>query len=155
MDRTGRVVSVNISERKGVPKTPISEGLLRKDHGLVGDAHAGRWPRQVSLLGIESLRKLKSDSETGLCNGSFAENITTEGLTLYRLPLGTRLKVGNTLQEISQIGKECHDECAIKKTVGQCVLPREGIFTRVLEGGVVRPGDAIEVIERKGKRCTG
>lgn len=143
----GKVLAVNISEKKGVIKTPIEEGFFQEDYGLVGDAHAGKWHRQVSLLGIESVEKMKKMGVEGLCSGKFAENLTTEGIILYKLPVGTQLKIGETIQEVSQIGKDCHDGCAIKKQVGQCVMPREGIFTKVLKGGKVKKGDSIEVIK--------
>ncbi|HHY77170.1 MAG TPA: MOSC domain-containing protein [Clostridiales bacterium] len=143
----GKVIAVNRSEKKGVPKTPIEEGYFKVDHGLVGDAHAGNWHRQVSLLGIESINKMKALGIEGLCTGKFAENITTEGIKLYELPVGTKLQIGDTIQEVTQIGKECHVGCAIFHQVGDCIMPREGIFTRVLKEGIVKPGDVIKVIE--------
>ncbi|WZL72123.1 MOSC domain-containing protein [Clostridiaceae bacterium 35-E11] len=143
----GRVLDVNISEKKGVIKTPVEEGFFQENYGLVGDAHAGKWHRQVSLLGVESVEKMKKMGIHGLCSGKFAENLTTEGIILYELPVGTQLKIGETIQEVSQIGKDCHDACAIKKQVGQCVMPREGIFTKVLKSGKVKRGDIIEVIK--------
>ncbi|QEK11572.1 MOSC domain-containing protein [Crassaminicella thermophila] len=143
----GKVLAVNISKKKGVVKTPIEEGVFQEGHGLVGDAHAGKWHRQVSLLGVESVEKMKQAGVKGLCNGKFAENLTTEGIVLHKLPIGTKLKIGETIQEVSQIGKECHDGCIIKKQVGKCIMPNEGIFTRVLKGGKIRAGDLIEVIE--------
>ena len=141
---SGKVVAVNISEKKGTPKKTVEEGKLIENFGLEGDAHAGKWHRQVSLLGVESIEKAKAGPTNGLCHGVFAENITTEGITLYTLPVGTKLKVGECLLEISQIGKECHEGCAVSKLVGQCVMPREGVFAVVLQGGKVRAGDAIE-----------
>lgn len=143
----GKVVAINISEKKGVIKTPIEEGLFQEGHGLVGDAHAGKWHRQVSLLGVESVKKMQDLGIEGLCSGKFAENLTTEGLILHELPVGTKLKIGETIQEVSQIGKECHNGCAIKQQVGQCIMPTEGIFTRILTGGKIRTGDTIEVLE--------
>ena len=142
----GTVVSVNISEKKGTPKTQVNPGVLIENFGLEGDAHAGKWHRQVSLLGVESIEKAKNGPTDGLCHGVFAENITTEGIELYTLPVGTRLKVGEAEIEISQIGKECHEGCAISKLVGQCVMPREGVFAVVLKGGKVFAGDEIEVL---------
>ncbi|WP_250673596.1 MOSC domain-containing protein [Paraclostridium ghonii] len=147
MNKRGIVLAVNISEEKGVIKTPIEVGVFKAEHGLVGDAHAGNWHRQVSLLGDESIEKIRQMGIEGLCTGKFAENITTKYIVLYELPVGTKLKIGNTIQEVSQIGKKCHDGCAIKKQVGDCVMPREGIFTKVIKGGEVRPGDTIEIIE--------
>lgn len=141
----GRVVAVSISEKKGEKKQNVGKARLIEDFGLEGDAHAGSWHRQVSLLAKESIEKMK---KMGLAvgPGDFAENITTEGIDLGRLPVGTRLEIGDVLLEVTQIGKECHSGCAIFKQVGQCIMPREGIFARVLRGGVVSEGDEIKVI---------
>ena len=144
---SAKVLSINISEAKGTPKKAINPGVMIEDFGFEGDAHAGKWHRQVSLLGKESIEKAKGMRTDGLCHGIFAENITTEGITLYTLPVGTKLKVGKEcIIEITQIGKECHEGCAISKLVGQCVMPREGVFAVVLKGGKVYCGDEIEVI---------
>lgn len=143
----GRIVAVNISEKKGVPKKTIEQGEFKVDLGLVGDAHAGNWHRQVSLLGIESVNKMKALGIEGLCTGKFAENLTTEGLELWKLPVGTKLRIGETLQEVTQIGKECHVKCAIFQQIGSCVMPTEGIFTKVLKDGIIKAGDEIEIIE--------
>ncbi len=143
----GTVVAVNISEKKGTPKKTIEEGVLIENFGLQGDAHAGKWHRQVSLLGVESIEKAKLGPTNGLCHGVFAENLTTKGIQLYTLPVGTKLRVGECLLEISQIGKECHEGCAVSKLVGQCVMPREGVFAVVLQGGKVRAGDGIETVD--------
>ncbi len=140
------VIAVNVSERKGEVKHPIPEGRFEVDHGLVGDAHAANWHRQVSLLAEESIDKMRKLGIEGLDPGQFAENITTEGLELFTLPVGTRLRIGPTLMEVTQIGKHCHQHCAIFKKVGQCIMPTEGIFCKVLEPGVVRAGDPIEVL---------
>lgn len=137
------VLAINRSEKKGVPKAAIPEGNFIVDFGLEGDAHAGKWHRQVSLLGQESIRKIEALGIEGLCTGRFAENLTTEGIILYELPVGTRFYAGPVLFEVTQIGKECHQHCAIYHQVGDCVMPREGIFARVLEGGTIRPGDLI------------
>lgn len=142
----GKVLSINISEKKGTPKTKINPGVLIEDFGFEGDAHAGKWHRQVSLLAKESIDKSKGLPTDGLCHGVFAENITTEGIELYTIPVGTKLRVGECIIEISQIGKECHEGCAIQKLVGKCVMPREGVFARVIKGGKVYEGDDIEVI---------
>lgn len=142
-----KVIAINISDKKGVVKTSIDEGVFVENHGLKGDAHAGKWHRQVSLLAQESIDKMIEMGVPGLTPGKFAENITTEGIVLYKLPVGTKLKIGDTLQEVTQIGKECHKGCAIKTQVGKCIMPTEGIFTRVLKGGIVKPGDTIEIIE--------
>ena len=140
------VTAVCISTMKGVPKKEVPEIEVKIDHGIVGDAHAGNWHRQISLLAGESVDKMR-EKIPALKNGAFAENIVTRGLTLYELPVGTKLRVGPALLEVTQIGKECHSACAIKKVTGDCVMPREGIFTKVLEEGVIRAGDKIEVVE--------
>ena len=140
------VTAVCISEKKGVVKSPVPEIRLKIDHGIIGDAHADDWIRQVSLLADESVDKLR-EKMPDLPPGVFAENILTSGITLHTLPVGTRLRIGETLMEVTQIGKACHnDGCAIKRQTGDCVMPREGIFAKVLEEGVVRPGDTIEVL---------
>ena len=141
-----KVLAVCISEQKGTQKHPVSEGAFRPDHGIVGDAHAGNWHRQVSLLGVESVRKVQAQIDFPLAPGAFAENLLTEGICLYELPVGTRLRIGPAVCEVTQIGKECHQGCAIRRLTGDCVMPREGIFVKVLTGGVVRPGDSIEVL---------
>lgn len=139
------VVAVCISEQKGTQKHEVPEIQLKIDHGIVGDAHAGNWHRQVSLLAQESVEKMKAVFPD-IHVGAFAENILTEGLTLFTLPVGTRLRVGEVLLEVTQIGKECHAHCAIRQQVGDCVMPREGIFTIVLEEGTIRAGDTITVL---------
>lgn len=146
--KKGIVKAVNISETKGVVKTPVDSVVLVEDYGIEGDAHSGKGKRQVSLLAQESVDKMIAmTGRKDLTEGVFAENITVEGLELHTLPVGTKLKIGETLHVVSQIGKECHSGCAIMKQVGHCIMPREGVFTQVLKGGVVRPGDVIEVIE--------
>ena len=140
------VTAVCISTMKGVPKKEVPEIEVKIDHGIVGDAHAGNWHRQISLLAGESVDKMR-EKIPALKNGAFAENIVTRGLTLYELPVGTKLRVGPALLEVTQIGKECHSACAIKKVTGDCVMPREGIFAKVLEEGVIRAGDKVEVVE--------
>jgi len=142
-----KVAAINISEIRGIQKHEIPEAFLKEDWGIEGDAHAGNWHRQVSLLAKESIDKSKGLPTDGLCHGVFAENLTTEGIELHTLPVGTRLQVGECIIEISQIGKECHDGCAIKKLVGQCIMPKEGVFARVIKGGKVFEGDGIEVVE--------
>jgi MOSC domain-containing protein YiiM len=142
-----KIVAVSISDRKGIPKSNINEGLLVKEFGLSGDAHGGPWHRQVSLLAMESIQKMK-DLGLNVHPGSFAENITTEGIVLPELPIGTRLRLGpEALVEVTQIGKECHDRCAIYRLAGDCVMPREGIFVRILKGGSVKAGDDIEILD--------
>lgn len=140
-----KVVAINISEEKGVPKQTINRGYFEINSGLQGDAHAGDWHRQVSLLGMESFEKMKQSGLVNLETGSFAENITTQGIILFELPVGSRLKIGETLMEVTQIGKECHSGCAIRQKTGDCVMPREGIFAKIITPGWVRPGDEIEI----------
>jgi len=140
-----KVTAVNISEKKGVIKHPIEKGFFKFNHGLEGDAHAGKWHRQVSFLGEESIDKMRATGVEGLCSGKFAENLTTEGITLYELPVGTKLKIGEVIFEVTQIGKECHMGCEIRTLVGDCVMPREGIFARVLTEGYIKAGDEIVV----------
>ena len=139
------VIAVCISERKGTQKHRVPEIHLKKNHGIVDDAHAGNWHRQVSLLGTESVEKIRS-AFPDIPVGAFAENILTEGLTLYTLPIGTQLRIGSVLLEVTQIGKECHAHCAIRQQAGDCVMPREGIFAIVLEDGSIRSGESIEVV---------
>lgn len=141
-----KVTSINISEKKGVIKTPISEGIFKEDHGLVGDGHAGKWHRQVSLLSQESIDKMTKLGVPDLVPGKFAENLTTEGIVLHELPVGTRLKIGDTIQEVTQIGKECHTGCEIKTKVGKCIMPTEGIFTKIIQGGSIKAGDEIIIL---------
>ncbi|MDH7493832.1 MAG: MOSC domain-containing protein [Candidatus Saccharicenans sp.] len=144
-NKTGLVVSVNLSRTKSVRKKPVPEARLIEDYGLEGDAHAAPGIRQVSLLALESIDKMKKMGlEVG--PGDFAENLTTSGLDLVNLPIETRLEVGDgVVLEVSQIGKTCHTKCAIFRQVGQCVMPEEGIFARVLKGGKIRVGDKIHV----------
>lgn len=144
-----KVVAISISKKKGTKKENIPVGILIADHGLKDDAHAGNWHRQVSLLAIESIEKIRSKG-LDVKPGDFAENITTTGIELVSLPIGTRLKIGReALIEVTQIGKECHTRCAIYKQVGDCVMPREGIFARVIKGGEVRPGDVITIVNEQ------
>ena len=143
----GKIVAVCTSEKKGMRKQNIGEGRLIPDHGLEGDAHAGDWHRQVSLLALESIEKMRQKG-LNVNPGDFAENLTTEGIVLTDLPVGTKIKIGDeVLGEVTQIGKVCHDRCAIYYQAGDCVMPKEGIFTKVLKGGVVKVGDAVEVTE--------
>ena len=142
-----RVVSVNISRRKGERKLPVPEIQLKLRHGILGDAHAGDWHRQISLLAEESVDTMRAACPLPLDAGVFAENINTLGLDLKHLPVGAHLRIGETEVEVTQIGKECHSDCAIKQAVGKCVMPTEGIFAVVVREGAVRPGDEIEVLE--------
>lgn len=140
---SGRVVAVSRSARKGEKKTPEPSVALEPEHGVRGDAHAGPGIRQVSLLGEESIGKMR-DRGLSVGPGDFAENVTVSGIDLPGLGIGKRLRIGDALIEITQIGKECHDRCAIYLQAGDCVMPREGVFARVLRGGTVAPGDPVE-----------
>ena len=146
-----RVTAVNISEKKGTVKHPVPEIQLRVCHGIVGDAHAGDWHRQISMLAEESVDKMR-EKLPQLKAGAFAENINTVGIDLKSLPVGTRLRVGETVVEVTQIGKECHNDCAIKKATGECVMPTEGIFVIVIQEGTVRAGDEIEILKKESSR---
>jgi len=143
-----KIESIAVSRKKGTRKTRIEETELIADHGLEGDAHAGPWHRQVSFLSSESIQKAR---EKGLdvTFGDFAENIATSGIDWQKVPIGTKLRVGDSaLVEITQIGKECHNRCAIYYMAGDCIMPREGIFAKVLEGGRIKCGDAITILEQ-------
>lgn len=146
----GRVVSVNTSDKKGIRKKPAQEATLTTNYGIEGDAHASStWHRQVSLLSIESIRKMQ-DMGLNVNPGDFAENITTEGIDLPALPIGTQMTIGDAIQvEVSQIGKECHTRCSIYYLAGDCVMPKEGIFVKVLKGGKAKEGDEIIVDVKK------
>ena len=142
----GIIKAVCTSPRKGMRKKDIGEGTLVKEHGLQDDAHAGPWHRQVSLLALESIDKMRAMG-LKVGPGDFAENLTTEGIDLVGLPLGTLLKIGpEAIGEVTQIGKECHTRCAIYHQAGDCVMPKEGIFIRVLAGGKVKVGDTVVVV---------
>ena len=140
---TGKVIAVCVSEKKGMPKKNIEKGYVRENYGLEGDAHSGNGLRQVSLLAIESITKIQAKGlEVG--PGDFAENITTEGLDLISLPLGTHVQIGEEIMlEVTQIGKECHTPCSIYYRAGECVMPKEGVFARVIKGGYLKVGDEI------------
>jgi MOSC domain-containing protein YiiM len=146
MNDRGSVVAINISEEKGTRKTNIGQSCLLPELGLKDDAHAGKWHRQVSLLAMESISKMVNlGLKVG--PGDFAENITTQGLDLLRLPVGTRFRIGeSSLLEVTQIGKVCHTRCAIYYQAGDCVMPKEGIFARVVQGGEIKVGDEMNVL---------
>lgn len=142
----GKVLAVCRSSKKGITKDTIKTGILIEGHGLKGDAHSGKWHRQVSLLGIESINKMKT-GDIDIKFGDFAENITTEGINLPKLSIGTKLKIGkDALLEITQIGKSCHNTCEIKKKMGDCIMPKKGVFAKVINGGIVKVGDSIAVL---------
>lgn len=145
--KKGKVLAVNISKEKGTVKNPVESAMFLEDFGMENDAHAGKWHRQVSMLAIESFEKMIAMTDVPLTPGVFAENLTTEGIVLFELPVGTIFEIGETRHELTQIGKKCHTGCEISKLVGKCVMPKEGIFTRVLKGGIIKPGDVITVLE--------
>lgn len=141
-----QVVAVCTSKNKGERKTPVDCVMFEEGHGIVDDAHAGPWHRQVSLLAMESVAKMKAlGLDVG--PGDFGENITTSGIDLVALPVGTQLNIGSTIVEVTQIGKECHTRCAIYHQAGDCVMPKEGIFVKVIEGGTVKSGSPIFVLQ--------
>ncbi|MEG2037991.1 MAG: MOSC domain-containing protein [Ruthenibacterium sp.] len=140
------VTAVNISEQKGTRKHEVPEITLKLHHGIVGDAHAGDWHRQISLLADESVDTMRSLG-LELLPGAFAENICTRGIVLKTLPIGTRLQIGSAVAEVTQIGKKCHNDCEIKKLTGKCVMPTDGIFVIVVEEGSVKVGDSISIVE--------
>ncbi len=142
-----KIVSINISGQKGTRKKPLQVARVRENFGIEGDAHASeQWHRQISLLAMESIEKMR---QLGLKvnPGDFAENITTEGIDLQNLAVGTKLKVGSIIVEVTQIGKECHTRCAIYRKVGDCIMPKEGIFVKILKGGFIKVGDSIEILK--------
>lgn len=140
----GKVIAVCTSRKKGTPKTDVGVGLVEEGFGIQGDAHGGDWHRQVSLLSIEQIQSMREKGlEVG--PGSFAENITTEGFDLGTVKIGDKLMVGSTvLLEVTQIGKECHTRCAIYHTIGECIMPEQGVFAKVLQGGEIQVGDSVD-----------
>lgn len=152
--KRGIIHAVSVSDRKGVVKHNVAQARLLVDHGLEGDAHAEGGIRQVSLLSLASINKMVA-AGANVAPGDFAENLTVDGLEVMNLPVGTRLKVGDVELEITQIGKACHKGCAIREQVGDCVMPREGVFARVLSEGVVKPGDVIKVTDVPGGYTDG
>ncbi len=143
----GRIKAISVSAQKGIPKTNVPRAELKSDFGIVGDAHAGPWHRQISLLATESIAKMVAQgAQVG--PGDFAENVTTEGIDLSQLRLGSKLRLGKAVElEITQFGKKCHSHCAIFEQVGDCVMPREGVFAKVLEPGQITVGDVIEMCD--------
>ena len=145
--KTARIVAVSTSRKKGEKKTNLTLAQLKPGHGLEQDAHAGDWHRQVSLLAMESIERIRAKG-LDVQPGNFAENITTQGIELWTLPIGTRMRLGDeVIVEVTQIGKECHNRCAIYHQVGDCVMPKEGIFAIVVQGGDIRPDDSVTVLE--------
>lgn len=144
----GKLNAISISEKKGIPKSNIMEAELIENWGINGDAHAGKWHRQISLLALESINSMIEKGLNNLKPGIFAENLTTEFLELPILNIGTKIKIGeDCLLEITQIGKECHSRCAIFEQAGDCVMPREGIFAKVIKGGKLKVNDTITILD--------
>lgn len=149
----GRLTAICISEEKGTAKHRVDSAELISGHGIKGDAHAGKWHRQVSLLGLEKIEAFRQrGAEVDF--GAFGENLIIEGFDLRRLPVGSRFRIGEALVEMTQIGKECHSHCAIYHMVGDCIMPREGVFAKVLEGGTIRPGDPVELLPEENRPFT-
>lgn len=141
-----KIFSINISKKKGIPKTRVNNVTLIENYGIEGDIHAGKWHRQVSLLGLESIERMRQLG-LNLRPGAFAENITIEGIDLMQLEIGDRLLIGDAILEITQIGKECHSRCAIYYRVGDCVMPREGVFAKVIKGGKIQVNDVVTIVK--------
>ncbi len=144
---TGKIIAVSISKKKGIPKTNVSTAWLVEEWGIDGDVHAGKWHRQVSILALESIEKMRAKG-LNVRPGAFAENITTEFIDIPHLHVGDRVTIGDAELEITQIGKECHAKCAIYYRAGDCVMPREGIFARVIRGGEIRIADTLQLHQR-------
>ena len=142
----GKIVSINISDKKSVRKKPVKEAVIKTNFGIEGDAHASsKWHRQVSLLALESIKKMQAMG-LKVKPGDFAENITTEGIDLLKLPVGTKMTIGDNVEgEVSQIGKKCHTRCEIYNQAGDCIMPKEGIFVKILKGGKIKEGDEITI----------
>lgn len=147
----GKIIAVNISEKKGTQKVNVHSANVIEDFGLENDAHAGKWHRQVSLLSYEKIEAFKAKGAP-VEEGAFGENLIVQGIDLKSLPIGTKLQCNEVVLEVTQIGKQCHSGCEIFKIMGDCIMPREGIFTKVLHGGVVSEGDSIEIMEEQEEK---
>lgn len=141
----GKILAICISEKKGVQKSPVDSAVLLEDWGIEGDAHGGKWHRQVSLLSFEKIEDFRAKG-ADVDFGAFGENLVVEGFDLRKIPVGSRFQIGDVLLELTQIGKECHSHCAIFHAVGDCIMPREGVFTKVLKGGSIKVGDEIQLL---------
>jgi MOSC domain-containing protein YiiM len=152
----GKVIAICLSPSKGTAKRPVDTGTLIPNHGLADDAHAGNWHRQVSLLSFQKVLEFKARGGE-VSHGDFGENILVDGYDLRALPVGTKIAVGQALLEVTQIGKECHSHCQIYHKVGDCIMPREGIFAKVLSGGQIKAGDTVraETAESMANDGTG
>lgn len=142
----GKVIAVCTSEKKGTQKTSVPKIDVREDWGIQGDAHAGKWHRQVSLLSYEKIEAFRARGAE-IEDGAFGENIIVQGIDFATLPVGTKFACNNVVLELTQIGKECHSGCAIFKKMGECIMPKQGVFTKVLHGGIIRPGDELTILE--------
>lgn len=151
---TGKIKAICISEKRGTPKFEVNEANILEDWGIEGDAHGGKWHRQISLLSFEKTEEFKRKG-AGICYGSFGENLLVEGLEfdLKDIPVGNKFKIGNVLLELTQIGKDCHSHCQIYKKMGDCIMPREGVFTKVIKGGHIKKGDPVEIISSDNHRA--
>ena len=146
--KQGKVKAISISTQKGVSKTNVKEAKLIKDYGIEGDIHSGKWHRQVSFLAFESIEEMRKSGFPNLRPGSFAENITTQSIDIHNIKEGTQIKIGEDAElKVTQIGKECHSKCLINIEVGDCIMPREGVFTKVIKGGIIKVGDNIFVVD--------
>lgn len=141
----GKILAICVSEKKGTQKRPVEAAILKEDWGIEGDAHAGKWHRQVSLLSFEKIEEFRAKGAK-VDFGDFGENLAVKGFDLRQLPVGSRFQIGEAILELTQIGKECHSHCAIYHAVGDCIMPREGVFTQVIKGGAIRTGDEIELL---------
>lgn len=141
-----KIRAICISEKKGTAKVQVPKAEFIEDFGIKGDAHAGKWHRQVSLLAFEKIEDFRADGGN-VDFGAFGENLVVDGIELNKLPIGQKIKIGEALLEVTQIGKKCHDKCAIYYQVGECIMPKNGIFTRVLKGGKVKVGDKCELVD--------
>lgn len=150
----GKVIATNISEKKGTAKQNVGSVKLIEEFGIEGDAHAGKWHRQVSLLSYEKIEAFRARGAQ-VDEGAFGENLIIEGFDFKELPVGTRFKCNDVILEMTQIGKECHHGCAIFQTMGDCIMPREGVFARVLHGGEIHAGDIINILEENQNEITG
>lgn len=147
----GKIVALSISKKKGIPKSNVPKVMIKENWGIEGDVHAGNWHRQISLLALESIEKMRAKG-LNVRPGAFAENITTEFLDIPNLSVGDKVCIGTTEMEITQIGKECHTKCAIFYKAGDCVMPREGIFAKVIKNGEINTGDECIIYHKKNEQ---
>ena len=144
----GKITGICISEKRGTSKHPVDEAVIREGWGIENDAHGGNWHRQISLLSQEKIDAFRRKGAE-VKPGAFGENLIVEGIDFSSLPVGTRFQIGGVLLELTQIGKECHQHCQIYQKMGDCIMPREGVFTKVLHGGIIKEGDMLEIMEEE------